>query len=372
MKRNDFKQIKRCVIKVGSAMLTGEQGLNQQALDRCVDQIAEIRRLGIEVILVSSGAVADGMMRLGWKTRPRALYELQAAAAVGQMGLVQAYESRFQKHKMHTAQILLTHDDLSNRKRYLNARSTLRTLLELGVIPVINENDTVSFDEMRFGDNDTLAALVANLIEAELLVILTDQQGLFDQDPRNNADANLISEAVAGDESLEKLAGSTPGSLGRGGMLSKVKAATLAARSGTSTVIASGDTPQVLNQIFNGEQIGTLLSASQVLMAARKRWLAGHLQVSGKLVVDAGAAKVLKGSGRSLLSVGVTAVEGEFNRGELVSCVDQDGCEIARGLVNYNAEESVKIIGQASDRIEAILGYVDEPELINRDNLVIV
>lgn len=372
MKREELKNIKRCVIKIGSAMLTGDSGLDQQAMDRYVEQIAALKNQGMEVILVSSGAVADGMMRLGWKTRPHALYELQAAAAVGQMGLVQAYESRFQKHGMHTAQILLTHDDLSNRKRYLNARSTIRTLLGLGVIPVINENDSVVFDEMRFGDNDTLAALVANLIEAELLVILTDQDGLFDKDPRTNTTANLISEAVAGDAELEKIAGDTPGSLGRGGMLTKVLAAAKAARSGTSTVIASGDVDQVLQQVINGDNVGTLLSASQVLMAARKRWLAGHLQVSGKLIVDDGAAKVLRESGKSLLPVGVKAVEGNFNRGELVVCVDQQAREVARGLVNYNADEAQKIIGQSSEMIEKILGYVDEPELIHRDNLVLV
>ncbi|NOX42565.1 MAG: glutamate 5-kinase [Gammaproteobacteria bacterium] len=372
MKRENIKKLKRWVIKLGSSLLTGENGLNKQAISQIVDQIVELKQQGIEVILVSSGAVADGMMRLGWATRPRALYELQAAAAVGQMGLVQAYESCFQRHGMHTAQILLTHDDLSNRKRYLNARSTVRTLLGLGVVPVINENDTVSFEEMRFGDNDTLAALVANLIEAELLVILTDQAGLFDKDPRTNDDAQLISESVAGNPDLESIAGDTPGRLGRGGMLTKIKAAALAARSGTSTVIAAGENQGVLTKIFQGEPVGTLLTASQVLMAARKRWLAGHLQIRGKLIVDAGAAKVLRESGRSLLPVGVTSVEGQFNRGELVVCVDQQGIEIARGLVNYNAEEAKQVVGQSSDKIEEILGYVDEPELIHRDNLVLV
>ncbi len=372
MKRENIKNTKRWVLKLGSALLTGEKGLNKQAIAQCVEQIAALKKQGVEVILVSSGAVADGMMRLGWSTRPHALYELQAAAAVGQMGLVQAYESCFRTHGMHTAQILLTHDDLSDRKRYLNARSTIRTLLGLGVVPIINENDTVSFEEMRFGDNDTLAALVANLIEAELLVILTDQAGLFDKDPRVNKDACLIPEATAGDAALENLAGGTPGTLGRGGMLTKVKAAARASRSGTSTVIAAGDNPHVLEQIFKGEQVGTFLCASQVIMAARKRWLAGRLQLSGSLVVDAGAVNVLRDAGRSLLPVGVKSVTGHFNRGELVACIDEHGNEIARGLVNYSAEEAGKIIGQPSDKIESILGYVDEPELIHRDNLVLV
>ncbi len=372
MKRENIKTLKRWVIKLGSSLLTGERGLNKPAIAHIVEQIVALKKQGIDVILVSSGAVADGMMRLGWTTRPRALYELQAAAAVGQMGLVQAYESCFQRHGMHTAQILLTHDDLSNRKRYLNARSTVRALLDLDVVPVINENDTVSFEEMRFGDNDTLAALVANLIEAELLVILTDQAGLFDKDPRTNKDAKLIVESTAGDPALDGIAGGTPGTLGRGGMLTKVKAAALAARSGTSTVIASGENKSVLMQILQGDSVGTLLTSSHVLMAARKRWLAGHLRIHGKLHVDAGAVKVLRESGRSLLPVGVTSVEGQFNRGELVVCVDQQGNEIARGLVNYNAEETSKIIGSCSDEIEEKLGYVDEAELIHRDNLVLI
>jgi len=372
MKRENIKNLKRWVIKLGSSLLTGENGLNQKAIAQIVEQIVALKKQDIEVVLVSSGAVADGMMRLGWKERPRALYELQAAAAVGQMGLVQAYESCFQRHGIHTAQVLLTHEDLSNRKRYLNARSTVRTLLGLGVVPVINENDTVSFEEMRFGDNDTLAALVANLIEAELLVILTDQVGLFDKDPRKNEDAQLISESVAGNADLEDIAGDVPGKLGRGGMLTKVKAATLAARSGTSTVIAAGDNKQVLQQIMQGESVGTLLVADQVLMAARKRWLAGHLQVQGTLCIDAGAVNVLRESGRSLLPVGVVSVKGQFKRGELVVCVDDSDNEIARGLVNYNAEEAKKIIGQSSEKIEQLLGYVDEPELIHRDNLVLL
>jgi glutamate 5-kinase len=322
-------------------------------------------------VLVSSGAVAEGMMRLGWNVRPRALFEQQAAAAVGQMGLVEAYESCFQKHEIHTAQVLLTHDDLSNRQRYLNARSTLRSLLDLGVVPVVNENDTVVTDEIRFGDNDTLGALVANLVEADTLIILTDQEGLFDRDPRTHSDAQLVREASANDESLEQMVGGM-GSLGRGGMLTKLRAARLAARSGAATVITHGRTDDVLTRLHQGEDMGTYLQPGQVPLLARKRWLAGHLQVRGKLVLDDGAVKVLRESGRSLLPVGVTAVDGQFNRGEAVICVDTLGHEIARGLVNYNAEETRKIMGHPSSEVESILGYVDEPELIHRDNLVLV
>jgi glutamate 5-kinase len=372
MNRHQLGKSRRWVVKIGSALLTNAgRGLDKEVISRFVAQMAQLRNSGVELILVSSGAVADGMMRLGWTTRPRALYELQAAAAVGQMGLVQAYESCFHTYGMHTAQILLTHDDLSNRKRYLNARSTLRTLLSLGVVPVINENDTVAFEEIRLGDNDTLAALVANLIEAQLLVILTDQQGMFDKDPRVNPEAKLIPEAMANDPKLERMAGGAPGTLGRGGMLTKVRAAVRAARSGTSTIIAPGKEANVLTRIVNGEQIGTLLLPGQEPITARKRWLAGQLQVRGKLILDAGAVRALRDSGRSLLPIGVKWVQGDFNRGELVACMDEQDKEIARGLVNYNAEEADKIKGQSTDKIETLLGYVDEPELIHRDNLAL-
>lgn len=372
-KRQELKTMRRWVVKIGSALLTGEKfGLNRDAVALCVEQMVKLRQHRVEVVLVSSGAVADGMMRLGWKQRPRALHELQAAAAVGQMGLVQAYESCFQGHGIHTAQVLLTHDDLAHRQRYLNARSTIRTLLKLNVIPVINENDTVVFDEIRFGDNDTLAALVANLIEAELLVILTDQAGLFSRDPRIHADARLIHEVDVDDPRLQQWAGGSRGVLGRGGMLTKVRAATLAARSGTNTVIAAGSEPEILERIFMGEEVGTLLITRQAPMAARKRWLAGQLQGRGKLVLDDGAVRVLKESGRSLLAVGVRTVEGDFIRGEVVVCVDENGREVACGMVNYNAEEATKICGQPSHKIEQLLGYVDEPELIHRDNLVLL
>ena len=370
--RKQLGQSRRWVIKIGSALLTNNGvGLDLDGIGAWVAQMAALRDEGVEVVLVSSGAVAAGMPRLGMTQRPHALHELQAVAAVGQMGLIQAWESAFTKFDRHTAQVLLTHDDLSNRQRYLNARSSLRTLLDYGVIPVVNENDTVVTEEIRFGDNDTLAALVANLVEAELLVVLTDQEGLFDRDPRAHAEAQLIGEAQANDPQLDAMVGDS-GALGRGGMLTKLRAARLAARSGTSTVIASGTQAEVLSRIRRGEALGTLLVADRAPLSARKQWLAGHLQLQGKLIIDAGAARVLRERGSSLLAVGVRAVEGRFARGDVVACVDESGTEIARGLVNYNHDEVARIKGEPSDRIEAILGYVDEPELIHRDNLVLV
>lgn len=372
--RQELGESRRWVIKIGSSLVTNQgRGLDTQAIGTWVEQMADLHRAGKELLLISSGAVAEGMKRLGWLKRPRALYELQAAAAVGQMGLVQAYESQFQRHGIRTAQVLLTHEDSADRKRYLNARSTLRTLLKLGIVPVVNENDTVAFDEMRFGDNDTLGALVANLVEAELYVILTDQKGLYDRDPRQVLDARLISEARAGDAGLEVMASAgSAGVLGRGGMLTKVQAAARAARSGTSTLIAWGHEPGVLRHIARGDELGTLLRPHQGPVAARKQWLAMQLQVRGRLYLDEGAVKVLRSSGKSLLPVGVTAVEGGFSRGELVACLGPDGVEVARGLVNYRASDARKIIGKPSDQIEALLGYVDEPELIHRDNLVVL
>ena len=366
-------ECKRWVIKIGSSLLTDDgRGLDVAAIDSWVDQMVALKRDGLELLLVSSGAVAEGMTRLGWSERPHALHELQAAAAVGQMGLVQAYESRFQKYGLHTAQVLLTHDDLADRQRYLNARSTLQTLLALDVIPVVNENDTVTTEEIRFGDNDTLAALVANLLEAELLVFLTDQQGMFSSDPRTNPDAELIQEVQVGEARLESMAAGSGGTLGRGGMLTKVRAATRAARSGTLTVIASGREENILQRIAADNFRGTRLYPDNEPLTARKQWLAGQLQVRGSLSLDPGAMKVLQGAGSSLLPVGVTRVEGEFERGDLVVCFGPGGEEVARGLVNYSAAESRRIIGHASNRIESILGYVDEPELIHRDNLVLL
>jgi glutamate 5-kinase len=371
--RDELTGSRRWVVKIGSALLTANgRGLDRAAIAGWVAQVAALRAKGLEVVLVSSGAVAEGMMRLGWSKRPKALFELQAAAAVGQMGLVQAYESCFQQHGIHTAQILLTHDDLSHRQRYLNARSTLRTLLDLGVVPVINENDTVVTDEIKFGDNDTLGALVANLVEADALVILTDQAGLFDKDPRAHADAKLVPEVAANEPTLDAMVGGAAGALGRGGMQTKLRAARLAARSGAATVIAYGRELDVLQRVVSGEPIGTLLTPGQVPQAARKQWLAGHLQLRGKLVIDDGAVKVLREAGRSLLPVGVVEVQGDFGRGEVVSCVDRAGREVARGLVNYDAEDARRIMGKPSDQLEAALGYVDEPELIHRDNLVLV
>ena len=372
-KRQQLGQSHRWVVKIGSSLLTDEgRGLAKAAIDDWVAQVARLCQKGVEVVLVSSGAVAEGMARLGWTTRPSALYELQAAAAVGQMGLVQTYESSFQKHGLKTAQVLLTHDDLANRKRYLNARSTLRTLLKLKVVPIVNENDTVAMEEIRFGDNDTLAALVANLVEADVLVILTDQAGMFDKDPRSNSDAKLLHEVSADDPMLEAMAGGAAGKVGRGGMLTKVRAAKLAARSGAGTLVAPGRVSGVLDAIAAGQHVGTLFTPGQAAFAARKQWLASHLQLRGKLVIDAGAARVLRESGRSLLAVGVKNVTGDFMRGEVVACVDEQGHELARGLVNYSADETRRIMGLASDRIEEMLGYVDEPELIHRDNLVLI
>lgn len=364
---------KRWVIKIGSSLLTDDgKGLDQVAIQRWTGEIARLVKSGIEVVLVSSGAVAEGMVRMGWSERPQEVHLLQAAAAIGQMGLVQTYESSFQEHGLRTAQILLTHDDLANRQRYLNARSTIRGLLELGVVPVVNENDTVATDEIKLGDNDTLASLVTNLVEADLLVILTDQAGMFDSDPRSNPDAKLIERAPINRPDLLEMAGGGVGTLGRGGMRTKVLAAQRAAMSGTDTVIAAGRLPNVLDKIAAGETVGTVLEAAEEALQGRKLWLAGQLQVRGELTIDAGAVKVLSSGGKSLLPVGVTALDGEFNRGDLVSCLDANGNEVARGLVNYNADELQRIIGICSSEISSVLGYVRDEELIHRDNLVLV
>ncbi len=363
----------RFVVKVGSSLITNDgTGLDRGAIALWAGQIARLAAAGREVVLVSSGAIAEGMQRLRWTRRPHAMHELQAAAAVGQMGLVQVYETCFREHGMQTAQVLLTHADMADRQRYLNARSTLKTLLALRVIPVINENDTVVTDEIRVGDNDTLAAMVANLIEADALVILTDQEGLFTADPRRGATAVLIRDGSAGDPALEAMAGGAGSAMGRGGMITKVLAAKRAARSGAHTAIVSGREPEVLTRLAAGESIGTLLVAATAPLAARKQWLAVHVQVNGKLTLDAGAVRALSAGGKSLLPIGVRSVEGEFERGAVVSCCTPDGRELARGLVNYSAAESSRIIGRASAEIENILGYVDEPELIHRDNLVLL
>ena len=367
-----LKSGSRLVVKVGSALLTDNGlGLRKESMQQWIRQMVELKKRGYDVVIVSSGAIAEGITRLGWKRRPHAIHELQAAAAIGQMGLIQAYESGFQQYGIHTAQILLTHEDITERQRYLNARSSLRTLIKLGVVPVINENDTVSTDEIRFGDNDTLAGLVANLIEADLLIILTDQEGLFDKDPDVHVDASLIPRGNAGDKALEKYAGKT-GKLGRGGMLTKIRAARMAAKSGTSTIIANGKTEDILIRIADGNAIGTLLSSTHAPLAARKLWLAGQSLVSGRLTLDDGAVDVLSRHGRSLLAVGVTAVEKDFQRGEIVSCLNSSGEEVARGLVNYGAAEVRKIMGKSSDQFESLLGYIDEPELIHRDNLILM
>nr|WP_290577472.1 glutamate 5-kinase [Ketobacter sp.] len=370
--RAEVAAAKRWVVKIGSALLTNDgEGLDRAAIAGWVEQIVKLRQQGVEVVLVSSGSVAEGMARLGWKQRPKAMHDLQAAAAVGQMGLVQAWEQAFQAHGVHSAQVLVTHDDLSDRKRYLNARSTLLALIAHGVVPVVNENDTVVTDEIRFGDNDTLGALITNLVEADLLVIMTDQQGMFDSDPRNNANAALISHARASDPALLTMAGGSGGALGKGGMATKVRAAQLAARSGADSIIVGGRLPEVLSRIYKAEDVGTLLTAEASPMAARKQWLAGHLQMRGVLTLDEGAARVLREKGVSLLPVGVRDVTGNFSRGEMVSCVGPDNQRVACGLVNYSADEARRIMGKGSDAIASILGYVDEKELIHRDNMVV-
>ena len=372
MTRAITKDAKRLVIKIGSSLLTNNgKGLDRDAIDGWIEQIIKLLDQGREIVLVSSGSVAEGIVRLGWDARPKSVHDLQAAAAVGQMGLIQAYESSFKRYDRLTAQILLDHDDLANRQRYLNARSALQTLINFNVIPIVNENDTVVTDEIRFGDNDNLAALVANLIDADLLVILTDKDGLYSANPDRDASATLISEAMASDTSLDALAGDSSSGLGRGGMVTKLQAARLAERSGCSTVIVGGRNSNILTALAAGEDVGTLLTARQQPLAARKQWLAGQLQVKGQLQLDDGAVRVLAEQGRSLLAVGVTGVKGSFTRGDLVSCIDGQGREIARGLVNYSAEEAALIKGQSTKSIADILGYLEDDELIHRDNMVI-
>lgn len=373
MSRTNFAKVKRVVVKIGSSLLTkGGLGLDKESISAWVNQMAGLRRQSVDVILVSSGSVAEGMCRLGMKTRPTTLHELQAAASVGQMGLVRVFDDCFQQHRLHAAQVLLTHDDLSDRQRYLNARSTLLTLIEFGVVPVINENDAVATEEIRFGDNDTLGALVANLVEADLLIILTDQKGLFTADPGLNPDAELISEISVNDERLDIMAGGSRSGLGRGGMCTKVRAARLASRSGAATVIVAGAIDNVISDVIAGADLGTYLLPDIEPLVARKRWLAGQLQVKGQLVLDAGAVRMLRNEGKSLLAVGVKSVAGKFERGDLVSCQDELGFEVARGLVNYGCADAQLIVGKSSSEFEGILGYFDDEELIHRNNLVVI
>lgn len=362
---------KRLVVKVGSSLVTNEgQGIDLDAVAQWARQIAGLHSQGRQMVLVSSGAIAEGLVRLGWPRRPNAMHELQAAAAVGQMGLIQAYEVAFARHGIRTAQILLTHEDLADRRRYLNARSTLYTLLDLGVVPIVNENDTVVTNEIRLGDNDTLGALVTNLIEAEALIILTDQPGLYSADPRKHPDAELISVGQAGDPALEAMAGGAGSAIGTGGMLTKVLAAKRAANSGGHTIIASGREPDVLLRLGDGESIGTELRAIIPIRSARQRWLANHLRLRGRLTLDKGAVAALTHDHKSLLAIGVIAVEGEFERGDVVACVDEHGVECGRGLVNYSAADTRRIKGQPSKRIADILGSMSDQELMHRDNMV--
>jgi len=363
---------RRIVVKVGSSLVTDEgRGLDAEAIGLWCSQLAQLVQDGREVIMVSSGAIAEGMKRLGWSSRPKAIHELQAAAAVGQMGLVQVYESKLRERGIGSAQVLLTHADLADRERYLNARSTLLTLIQLGVVPVINENDTVVNDEIKFGDNDTLGALVANLVEADLLIILTDQKGLFTADPRKDPMAELVPEAQAGDPALETMAGGAGSSIGKGGMLTKILAAKRAAGSGASTVIAWGREPDALVRLTRGETIGTLLVAQTAKNQARKQWIADHLQMRGSVVVDAGAVVKVRDEGKSLLPIGMTSVQGEFSRGDVIAVRDDTGLEIARGLANYTSAEARLICGKSSAEFERLLGYTGEPEMVHRTNLVL-
>ena len=367
-----LRHAKRIVVKVGSSLVTNEgRGLDEAAIGAWCVQLAALIKDGREVIMVSSGAIAEGMKRLGWTTRPKAIHELQAAAAVGQMGLVQVYESKLRENGIGSAQVLLTHADLADRERYLNARSTLLALLLLGVVPVINENDTVVNDEIKFGDNDTLGALVANLVEADALIILTDQKGLFTADPRKDPTAQFVREAKAGDAALEAMAGGAGSSIGRGGMITKILAAKRAAGSGASTVIAWGREPQALTRLTQGEAIGTLLVAQTQKMQARKQWIADHLQLRGSVTVDAGAASKVRDEGKSLLPIGMTAVEGDFARGDVIAIKDTHGVEVARGLANYSSSEARLICRKASLEFEKLLGYTGEPEMVHRTNLVL-
>ncbi len=364
---------KRLIIKVGSSLVTNDgKGLDNAAIAKWAEQIAGLRALGKEVVLVSSGAIAEGMQRLGFDKRPTGIHELQACAAVGQMGLAQIYETSFRAHNLRTAQVLLTHADLADRERYLNARSTLFTLLRFGVVPIINENDTVVTDEIKFGDNDTLGALVANLIEGDALIILTDQKGLFTADPRKDPAAQFVHEAKAGDPALEAMAGGAGTGIGRGGMLTKILAAKRAATSGAHTVIAWGREDDVLTRLVAGEAIGTQLIAQTAQLTARKQWMADHLQTAGRVILDAGAVQKLTAEGKSLLPIGVTGVRGEFGRGDVITCTDEAGHAIARGMTNYSSSEARRIMRHPSAEISKILGFVEEPELIHRDNMVLL
>ncbi|MDQ3058028.1 MAG: glutamate 5-kinase [Pseudomonadota bacterium] len=367
-----LRNARRIVVKVGSSLVTDEgRGLDAQAIGQWCEQLAALVKDGREVIMVSSGAIAEGMKRLGWSVRPKAIHELQAAAAVGQMGLAQVYETKLRENGIGSAQVLLTHGDLADRERYLNARSTLLTLLQLGVVPVINENDTVVNDEIKFGDNDTLGALVANLVEADALIILTDQKGLYSADPRKDPAARFIHEAQAGDARLEAMAGGAGSNIGRGGMITKILAAKRAAGSGASTVIAWGREPQALIRLTRGEAIGTLLIAPTQKMQARKQWMADHLQLRGSVSVDAGAAAMVRDGGKSLLPIGMTGVQGDFSRGDVIAIKDADGAEIARGLANYASAEARLICRKASSEFEKLLGYTGESEMVHRTNLIL-
>ena len=372
--RQALRDVKRVVVKIGSSLLTNDgRGLDGRAIGSWVDQLVGLLSKGIEPIVVSSGAVAEGMVRLGWHERPTALHKLQAAASVGQSGLIQCWESHFSRHGIRSAQVLLTHDDFSSRRRYLNARSSLHTLTDMGVMPIINENDAISIKEIKLGDNDTLGALVANLMDADALILLTDQNGLYDADPRKNPNARLIEEALADDEKLDAVAGDG-GTLGTGGMATKLNAARLAARSGAMTVIASGREMNIIPRLLNGEKLSTLLKSADEPLTARKRWIMGQMQSRGTLILDDGAVRHVCENGASLLPVGVKALRGRFHKGDLVTCVDRQGRKVAKGLINFDRLEADRILGVSTEHIEERVGHkVDyHGELIHRDDLVLI
>ncbi len=369
--QRQLKACKRIVVKIGSSLLTANgQGLDLEAISHWAKQIVDLHHAGHEMILVTSGAVAEGMVRMKLPHRPTDLPSLQACAAIGQMGLIQTWSSVLDRHHIKTAQVLLTHDDLTDRRRYLNSCDALQQLIDWHVIPVINENDTVSTDEIRFGDNDTLAAMVAGQVHADLLIILTDQQGMFDADPRSNPEAKLLSTVRALDETLFEMAGGS-GTLGTGGMLTKVRAARLAAKSGCPTLIASGESDRVLARLMAGELLGTLFITDDDRMTAHQQWLAAHLQTAGRLVIDDGAVNAIKTQHRSLLPVGVKAIEGHFDRGDVVECVDRQGKRIAVGRVNFSSRSAELVKGLASDKVYQVLGEARSLEMIHRNHMAI-
>jgi len=373
IRKKTLGKTRRIVVKVGSSILASvEKGLHREVFSHLAKEISDIKRKGYEIVLVSSGAIAAGMEKLGYRARPQSITQKQATAAVGQGRLMKIYEDHFSRYQQIVAQILLTHDDLSHRRRFLNARNTLLALLGLGIIPIINENDTVVVDEIKFGDNDNLSALIANLIEADLLVILTDMEGLCDADPRYHPQAHCISLVEDIDMDIGARIGDAGGPWNVGGMISKIQAARKASRSGIPTVIACGTKEGVLHQILRGKEIGTLILPKEEALSSRKRWIAFNLKPKGDVVVDEGAKRAIVQKGKSLLPSGIVRIRGAFDRGDPVSCLGPKGKEFARGLVNYSAAELEKIKGLRTDHIERALGYKYSDEIIHRDDLVVL